>query len=146
MLAGSALALLAAVLYGISTVVAKKAMDDNDISPLVFTPLSLLFGTVLVFILAGRDVGPSLRVSRRYFGFLIGAGIASGMAVTLLILAVSRAPVAVVTPIAALNPIVALLLAHLFLQRLERVTIRVVAGTTLAVVGVVLVILGSTQL
>ena len=53
---------------------------------------------------------------------------------------------AVVTPLASLNPLVTLTLAHLFLQRLERVTARMVGGTVMAVGGVVLVVVGSTQL
>ena len=76
----------------------------------------------------------------------MAAGITSGCAVTLLTLAVTRAPIAVVTPLASLNPLVTLALTHLFLQQLERVTPRVVLGTVFAVSGVILVVLGSVQL
>ncbi len=37
-----------------------------------------------------------------------------------------------------------LLLAHIFLERLERVTKQLFMGTLLAVLGVILVIIGST--
>ena len=43
-------------------------------------------------------------------------------------------------------PMVALSSSHVFLQCLERFTMRIVWGTFLAVLGVVLVIIGSTQL
>ena len=144
-LTGYGMALMAAALYGGSSVIAKKAMTDNDIAPVVFTSFSLLFGVAIVFLLLHRNFKFSAGVPRRYFGFMIAAGLASGSAITFLVLAVNRAPVAVVTPLASLNPLVTLTLAHLFLQRLERVTARVVAGTVLAVLGVILVIIGSVQ-
>ena len=143
--AGYGMALMAAALYGGSSVIAKKAMTENDIAPVVFTSFSLLFGVVIVFLLFHRNFNIKAGVPRRYFGFMIAAGLASGSAITFLVLAVNRAPVAVVTPLASLNPLVTLTLAHLFLQRLERVTARVVAGTVLAVLGVILVIIGSVQ-
>lgn len=146
LLLGYGLALMAAALYGASSVIAKKAMEDNGIPPVVFTAFSLLFGAVMVFLLAHRDIRPNVHVPRRYFGFIIAAGVVSGSAITFLTLAVNRAPVAVVTPLASLNPLVTLTLAHLFLQRLERVTARMVGGTVMAVGGVVLVVVGSTQL
>ena len=142
---GYGMALMAAALYGGSSVIAKKAMAENDITPVVFTSFSLLFGVVIVFLLLHRNFNFEVGVPRRYFGFMIAAGLASGSAITFLVLAVNRAPVAVVTPLASLNPLVTLALVHLFLQRLERVTARVMAGTVLAVLGVILVILGSVQ-
>lgn len=96
--------------------------------------------------LVHRDIRPNVHFPRRYFGFMMAVVVVSGSAITFLTLAVNRAPVAVVTPLASLNPLVTLTLAHLFLQRLERVTVRVVGGTAMAVVGVVLVVVGSTQL
>ena len=146
LLIGSGLALVAAGLYGAGSVVAKKAMGDYDIPPVVFTSFSLLLGTLMVFALAQGNIRSDLRVPKRYLGFVMAAGVASGLGVTFLTLAVNRAPVAVVTPIAALNPIVTLILVHLFLQRLERISPRVVMGTLVAVIGVILVIVGSSQL
>ena len=48
-----------------------------------------------------------------------------------------------VSPVFALNPVVALVLAHFFLQRLERITLPLVLGTLFAVGGVVTVIIGT---
>jgi drug/metabolite transporter (DMT)-like permease len=39
----------------------------------------------------------------------------------------------------AANPLITLLMAHIFISRLEQVTVRLAAGTALAVVGVILV-------
>ena len=145
-LAGTAFALVAAALYAGSSVIAKKAMAEENIPPVVFTSFSLLMGSVLVFLLFHRGYKFRTGIPRKYYGFFLAAGITSGCAVTLLTLAVARAPIAVVTPLASLNPLVTLALTHLFLQQLERVTPRVVLGTLFAVSGVILVILGSVQL
>ena len=58
--------------------------------------------------------------------------------------ALSRAPVTVVSPIYAFNPVITLILAHLFLKRLEVLDFLLAAGTMISVVGVILVILGAT--
>ena len=145
-LAGLALALAAAALYGGSSVIAKRAITEENIPPVVFTSFSLLMGTALVFLLFHRGYNFKSGLPRKYVGFFMAAGITSGCAVTLLTLAVTRAPIAVVTPLASLNPLVTLALTHLFLQQLERVTPRVVLGTVFAVSGVILVVLGSVQL
>jgi len=56
---------------------------------------------------------------------------------------VQRADVVVISPIVSSSPLVTLLLAHVFLTRLERVTRRLVFGAMLTVCGVLLVVLGS---
>ena len=71
------------------------------------------------------------------------AGVASGIAVISLYFAVQRADVVVVSPIVSSSPLITLLLAHLFLARLERVTKRLVLGAVLTVGGVILVVLGN---
>ena len=57
--------------------------------------------------------------------------------------AVQRADVVVISPIVSSSPLVTLLLAHLFLARLERVTRRLAAGAVLTVTGVLLVVWGG---
>jgi drug/metabolite transporter (DMT)-like permease len=52
--------------------------------------------------------------------------------------------VVIVTPIASISPLVTLVLAHFFLNKLEQVTKWIVFGTGLAVLGIVMVIIGST--
>ena len=142
-LKGSLLALTSALFYGSSTVIAKKGMGDLGIDPLIFVALSMLFGSLMVFGLAIRDVRFNLHVPGRYIGFIILAGGFSGAAIILLLSAVSRAPVVVVVPLVSVNAIFTLILAHLFLKRLERVTIRAVMGTLFTIAGAILVIIGS---
>ena len=145
-LTGLAFALAAAALYGGSSVIAKMAMEAEGIPPVVFTSMSLLMGAILVFLIFHRNFRIGAGMPRKYMGYFMAAGITSGCAVTLLTLAVARAPIAVVTPLASLNPLVTLALTHFFLQQLERVTPRVVVGTVFAVSGVVLVVIGSVGL
>ena len=56
----------------------------------------------------------------------------------------SRAPVTVVSPIYACTPLIPLVLACIFLRRLEAIGFLLVVGTLLSVIGVVLVIWGAT--
>jgi drug/metabolite transporter (DMT)-like permease len=67
-----------------------------------------------------------------------------GLAVASLFQALSRAPVTVVSPIYATQPLITLVLAHIFLRRLETIDILLAVGTMVSVVGVILVILGAT--
>ena len=72
------------------------------------------------------------------------SGIASASGVTFLYFALSKSPVVVVSPVVAINPLITLTLAHLLLQRLERITKRTIMGTLLVVLGVVIITLSRT--
>ena len=145
-LIGLAFGLVAAAFYGGSSVIAKAGMSSEDIPPLVFTSFCFLMGVIIITLLFHRSFHFRSGIPLKYFAFLLAAGLTSGFAVSLLVFAVDLAPIAVVTPIVFLHPLVALVLTHLFLQQLERVTPRVVTGTFFAVGGVIIVILGSVQL
>ena len=58
-------------------------------------------------------------------------------------LAFNEAPVVLVAPAAGTYPLVAILLSYIFLQRLERVTWRIVLGAVLVVGGVALIATGT---
>jgi drug/metabolite transporter (DMT)-like permease len=47
------------------------------------------------------------------------------------------------SPIVATYPLIAMTFTHLFLQRLERVTFRMVLGAILVAVGITFVVLGQ---
>ncbi len=51
----------------------------------------------------------------------------------------------VVSPIYACQPLLTLILARIFLSRLEAIDFLLAAGTMISVVGVILVILGATS-
>ena len=111
--------------------------------PLVSATYTMLVGFIVMGLFAAPSVPTALRARRRALAFVAMGGLAMSTGVSLLYLALSRASVVVVSPVFALNAFVALVLAHFFLQRLERVTPPLVIGTVLVVAGVVAVILGA---
>jgi drug/metabolite transporter (DMT)-like permease len=114
--------------------------------PLVTAAFALAIGGGMLFTLTHRDVVNSLRHLPSKYVLLCGlAGILQGLAVASLFQALSRAPVTVVSPINASNPLITLLLAHLFLRRLEQINLMLVIGTLLSVGGVVMVVLGAAS-
>ena len=75
---------------------------------------------------------------------MLTQGLASSLSVITLYFALLQSHVVIVAPIASSSPLVTLLMAHLFLDKLEQVTCWILLRTTLAVSGVALVIAGST--
>ena len=114
--------------------------------PFVMSGFALFIGGAILFAIIHRSVVSSLRnLPMRYVGICCLAGLLQGMAVASLFHALSRAPVTIVTPIYASQPIIALALASVFLRDLESVDWLLAAGTALSVVGVIMVILGATM-
>ena len=114
--------------------------------PFVVSGFALVFGGAILFAFIHRSVINSIRnLPMKYVGICCLAGLLQGLAVASLFHALSRAPVTVVTPIYASQPIIALALASVFLRQLESVDWLLAAGTVLSVAGVILVILGATM-
>jgi|TARA_B110000116_G_scaffold189394_1_gene164492 drug/metabolite transporter (DMT)-like permease len=148
---GYLMALAAGASYGATNVMAKQVIEIYD-SPLMVTAFSMLIGLFVLAPLVGASAARTgvLRAGHRSLGqtfhslrFVAMAGLASGIAVNALYFAVQKADVVVISPIVASSPLVTLLLAHIFLARLETVTRKLVAGTLMAVLGVALVVVGS---
>ena len=124
--------------------VISRHVVGNIADPLVTASMALLLGCVMLLVLAGKDMAANLRSGNiKYLAICGLAGICQGIAVASLFQALSRAPVTVVSPINASSPLVTLLLVHLFLQRLELVTPKLIIGTVLSVAGVIIVVLGA---
>ena len=140
-LLGCLIGLTAGAGYGSSNILAKQIVSDYA-PALVGVAFSLLFGGAAMVVLAGRDVLSIPKIPGKSLLILGLAGLSAAGAVTSLFFALSRARVIVVSPLVATFPLVTLILAHIFLQRLERITWRVLLGTSLVVAGVILVILG----
>ena len=114
--------------------------------PFVVSGFALVFGGAILFAFIHRSVINSIRnLPMKYVGICCLAGLLQGLAVASLFHAFSRAPVTIVTPIYASQPIIALALASVFLRQLESVDWLLAAGTVLSVAGVILVILGATM-
>jgi drug/metabolite transporter (DMT)-like permease len=145
-LLGYLMALGAAACYGGTNVFAKELTEEYG-SPLMVSAISLFFGVVLLWPIAGKEAVRSVRQSRHDPKFVLFAGL-SGLAaatgVICLYYALQRSEVAVISPIVSANPLVTLLLAQLFLSRLEELTRSLFIGTGVVVVGVALVVVGRT--
>ena len=143
LLLGYSAALGAAFSYGSGALVARKIVDDYS-SPMVGTAFSMLLGTMIVGALFHRHFLADVRSApRRAWVFVVLAGCASTWGVSFWFLAFTKAPVVLVAPLVGTSPLVSILLAHLFLQRLERVTWRVVLGALVVGVGVGLIAVGT---
>jgi drug/metabolite transporter (DMT)-like permease len=130
------------VSYGLGTVIARKAVSEA--SPYITALIALLAGLVaLTAFSAGNLAGDLKAAPKRTYLHLSLAGMFAVFGLVLLYVALTKAPVAVVAPVSSLTPMFALVLSHFFLQRLERITLKVIAGTILVVVGVALVSINS---
>jgi uncharacterized membrane protein len=89
------------------------------------------------FVMASGNHG-ALRCDRRSLLYFIGGGIAENSGVFLVLLALGFGDVSVVIPLAGTAPLFVLLLAYLFPTAAEKLSWRVVVGSALIVLGVVL--------
>ena len=113
--------------------------------PFVVSGFALVIGGSILFAFIHRGVINSIRNQpMRYVGICCLAGLLQGIAVASLFHALSRAPVTIVTPIYASQPIIALALAAAFLRQMESLNWVLAVGTVLSVGGVIMVILGAT--
>ena len=136
---GYMFAFVASGFYGTSIFLGRKLVIEFT-TPLVLATFSLMFGVLFLAILFHREVPATLAAPRRAIWFMILAGVAGSLGVTTLFFALSVGTVVTVAPIVSLQPLIAIALTHLFLQRLEKVTIRILSGTMLVVTGVTLVV------
>ena len=136
--------LAAAASYGLSQIVSRRVVTETA-PPLVTTAFALMFGLIILSILCHRilpgDIG---RAPKRAWLFMVLAGLASTWGVLFLFFALSKSPVVLVSPATSINPLITMILTHLFLQRLERVTPRIVIGGLLIIVGAITVTVGAS--
>ena len=143
-LSGYVFALTAGASYGLAQVLTRFGVTEYA-TPLVGGTVSLLAGSLGVGLLSARDIGGALRRSDLRRGVLMFslAGIAGSAGVLVNYVALSVAPVVVVSPVLGVNPLVTLICAALFLRGMERITPRIVIGSLLVVVGVACITLGT---
>ncbi len=141
---GYLLAIGSAATFASRDTISRHVVSDL-IDPLVSAGLALAIGGLILAVILHRQVARSVKtVPRRYLLICALAGVFQGLAVAALFQALSRAPVTVVSPIYASQPLITLILAHFFLKRLETIDFLLAAGTMISVVGVILVVLGAT--
>ncbi len=145
-LIGLGLALVAAASYGGTNVIAKELTEAYG-SPFMVSAFGLFFGIILLSPLAGIRTVREVRASRGNPKFALSAGfsgLAAATGVGALYFALQRADVTVVSPIVSTNPIVTLVLAKIFISRMENLNKWLFIGVGITVAGVIVVTVGST--
>ena len=137
-------AVAAAAAYGMAHAMARYVVTQAAPAP-VTAAYSLFFGTLLLFFISVPHLKRDLQAPRRALIMMILAGICSSFGLLLMYTALARAPVILATPIMASYPLIAMTFTHLFLQQLERVTLRMVLGAILVVGGMIFVVLGQAS-
>lgn len=141
--AGMGLALLSGLSIGTAMVVAKTAIGafaSPNYANLHANAIAILIS--LPFLMR-RDVRAGMkRWPLKTWGLLALTGSVASLGVTLVYLALTQAPVALVSPIAQSRPLFVIAISWMFFQRDEKVTRHVVMGAAVIVAGTALLILG----
>ena len=138
---GYVLAAAASIAYGASLVLAKQVVEDTP--PLLGAAIGMTFGMVALAVISAPDLRRDRGTRGRAFVWAGLGGLAAGGGITLMFMGMSRAPVVVVAPIIAMNPLTAILFAQLFIRGMERLTWRLLVGAALVVAGVIIIGLGQ---
>ena len=134
-------ALGGATAYAAGHNIARHVVTSSASAPVAAT-YTLFFGTTILAVISLPRLGKLVDVSRAAVLTMAAAGVMSSLAIFFMYTALSKAPVTLASPLVALYPLIAMTLAHFFLQRLERITPRMVIGAILIAIGVTFVILG----
>jgi len=142
---GYLFALGAGASYGLAQVLTRQGVTEYT-TPLAGVTVSLFFGMVGMTFLIAKDLRTAFSSRSFSRGLLLFtlAGLAGSGGVLINYIALSVAPVVVVSPVLGVNPLVTLVMAALFLRGLERVTRRLMIGSGLVVIGVVCISLATT--
>lgn len=140
---GYLLAGAASIAYGASLVLAKQVVQDTP--PIVGSTIGMIFGVMVLAALSARDIRHDRQVRMRGFLWAGLGGWAAAGGITFMFLAMSHAPVVVVAPIVAVNPLTAIFFGQIFIRGLERLTLRLAVGAVLVVFGVIIIGLGQNM-
>ena len=144
-LLGCVSGLMAGAATGGASVLGKQAVGVYE-APLTITALGMLAAMFIVLPVVGTIAARSPAVrgyDSRSMGFVVLSGLSTTVSIVTQLFALERADVVIVAPILATFPLWTLLLSHIFIARLERITLRLVIGALLAVAGVITVALGG---
>ena len=131
----------AAAAYGAAHAIARHVVTSAAPAPVTAT-YTLFFGMLMLFAISARHLRRDLKAPRSALIMMALAGVCSSLGIFFMYTALSRAPVTLASPIVAAYPLIAMMLTHIFLRRLERVTARMVWGAVLVAIGITFVILG----
>ncbi|MEK9659952.1 MAG: DMT family transporter [Chloroflexota bacterium] len=142
MMEGYTFALLAAVFYGTSPILIRAALEGTTETSILggmvaYTGAALVLVATLA-LPARRDMVSAInpRVAKAFFG----AGVAIFLAQMFRFIALSMAPVAVVTPIQRSSSIFTLVLSWFINRSLEAINLRVVLAVLISVCGAMVLV------
>ncbi len=141
--AGMGLALLAGLSIGVAMVIAKTVVGSfasPNYANLHANAIAVLIS--LPFLMRRKVRAGMKRWPLQTWGLLALTGSVASMGVTLVYLALSQAPVALVSPIAQTRPLFVIAIAWLFFQRDENINRHVIMGALAVVAGTVMLIAG----
>lgn len=145
--AGYALAFGAAFAYGAAAVLIRRGTTRFG-SPFTGVTIALCTGLIVVAPLAWRAYRRqpgSRRLERTAVLFVLASGLTSLFGFSANVIALSKLPVVIVTPISSAYPLITVLLVRLFLHGHEQITRRTVLGAVSIVAGIVLVTLSRNR-
>ncbi len=137
-------AVAGAAAYGTGHAIARHVVTRAAPAPVTAT-YTLFFGMLFLLVISLPHLNRDLRAPRWALVMMTLAGVCSSFGIFLMFSALARAPVMLASPIVATYPLIAMTFTHIFLQRLERVTLRMVLGAILVAVGITFVVLGQAR-
>jgi uncharacterized membrane protein len=128
---------LAATCFGVVAIIRKLGLSQTGplVGAAINTTTAMIAFTAFLLVSGQRQ---AMRYRGPGLWFFIAAGAAENAGVCLSIVALSLGDVSIVAPLSGTAPLFVLLLTVAFLQGVERLTWRIVVGSTLIVLGVVL--------
>jgi uncharacterized membrane protein len=133
-----ALPVLSAACFGTVAILRKLGLSQTGAVVGSAINVSTAFlGFTALLVASGQRSAISCR--GRSLAYFIAAGVAENAAVFLTVVALSLGTVSVVAPLYGTAPIFVLLLSFFFLRGIDTLSVRVVAGTVLIVLGVYLI-------
>ena len=136
--------LAAGICYGAWSVIAKTAIVSYDIPPIMLAGTAFFFGTLMFAPVLAIGIPRAFNASKRALAMFALAGMCAGVAIMSFSVSLEQGDVTVVTPIVSISPLITLVLVRVFLERLDRVSLRLVLGALLVVGGTVLVVVGDS--
>jgi uncharacterized membrane protein len=132
---------LSASCFGVVAILRKLGLAQTG--PLLGFAVNVTTGLlVFTLFLVASGNRQTMTCRGRSLASFIAAGVTENAGVFMTLVALKLGTVSVVAPISAVAPIFVLPLSMLFLRGIERLTARVVIGTALVVLGVLLVTVG----
>jgi uncharacterized membrane protein len=132
---GVAYSLAAAFLYGIRPLIVKVGLDQAAV-PLAAALIGAVAALLYTLVFEDRKQLRGTRLNAAFAWFLL-SGLFQALGITALTFGLSEGDVSVVYSIAASAPLFTLVFSGLILRGIEQITLNLVVGTALTVLGVI---------